>query len=111
MNVANVASTLFISVHMHSGFTVVTDDCHANSIFVRHVTKDSEGFEASLAIRVDDVRTIWNFWTVIFYFAARFPYIWPQEIQIKAYQLIHVSAAAKSNVEWSEPSSPYINNI
>ena len=36
-------------------FTVVTDDCHANSILVIHVTGDVKRWEASFTIRINEV--------------------------------------------------------
>ena len=40
MNVTCVTSWRFASIHQCSAFTVVTDDCHATSTLVTHVTRD-----------------------------------------------------------------------
>ena len=41
-------------MHVCSAFTVVTDDCHANSFFVIHIAVNSERCHASRAIWVND---------------------------------------------------------
>ena len=40
---------------MCSVFTVMTDNCHSNTVFVRHVTIDLERLHFTPSIRVDDV--------------------------------------------------------
>ena len=42
MNVTWVAPTFFAAIHHCCVLAVVTDDCHANSIRVNHVTSDDE---------------------------------------------------------------------
>jgi len=42
-------------MHVRSALTVVTDDCHANSIFGTHVTVNGEWCQASRAIRINFV--------------------------------------------------------
>ena len=47
---------MIIPFHLGSILTVVTDDCHANSIFVIHVTDDViHRKQATFSIRVNDV--------------------------------------------------------
>ena len=50
-----VAPWAFISCHMFSTLTMVTDDCHVNSIFVCYITVHWESFLTSLAIWINDV--------------------------------------------------------
>ena len=45
----------FISSHMFSTLTIVTDDCQVNSIFVCYITVHWECFLTSLAIWINDV--------------------------------------------------------
>ena len=52
MNVTYVIAETF---HACSGFTVVTDDCHANSILVTHVTVYCKWYKRTLVIWVNDV--------------------------------------------------------
>ena len=55
MNVTWVTTSRTKSVHVRSAFTVVTDDCNANSIFVTHVAVNSEWCQASRAIWINFV--------------------------------------------------------
>ena len=50
-----VAPWAFISCHMFSTLTMVTNDCHVNSIFVCYITVHWESFLTSLAIWINDV--------------------------------------------------------
>ena len=43
-----------------SVFTVVTDNCHSNTVLVSHVTEDFKRFLSTLSIRIDDVRVTWS---------------------------------------------------
>ena len=70
MDVANITPTVLMAFHTRSRLTVVTDDCHANSILVSHVTKYSERSVASLFIGINDIRATCGLWTVIFDFTA-----------------------------------------
>ena len=72
MDVANITPTFLITFHARSRLTVVTDNCHANSILVSHVTKYSERSLASLFIGIDDIRATCSLWTVMFDFTAGF---------------------------------------
>ena len=53
-----------------STLTVVTDDSHANSTLITHVTVHTEGCHASFAIRVNDVITWRGTRLLCFYSAA-----------------------------------------
>ena len=55
MNITCVTTLTFTSLHERSALTVVTDDCNANSIFVTHVTVNSEWCQASRAIWINNV--------------------------------------------------------
>ena len=55
VNVACVTTCLFVPIHQCSVFAVVTDDCHANSILVIHVTGDAKRRQASFTTWVNDV--------------------------------------------------------
>ena len=72
MNITYIASWTFISINQSPGFTVVTDNRHANSVLVSHVTMNSERFVTSFPIRVYNIRAACGLWTVQFYFTACF---------------------------------------
>ena len=72
MNITYIASWTFISINQSPGFTVVTDNRHANSVLVSHVTMNSERFVTSFSIRVYNIRAACGLWTVQFYFTACF---------------------------------------
>ena len=55
VNVPWVAAWSFISMHICPVLTVVTDDCHANSILVSHVTVHWKWHQISLAIWINVV--------------------------------------------------------
>ena len=71
MNITYIASWAFRSIDQSPGFTVVTDNCHANSVLVSHVTMNSERFVTSFSIRVYNIAAC-GLWTVQFYFTACF---------------------------------------
>ena len=79
MDVANITPTFLIAFHVRSRLTVMTDDCHANSILLSHVTKYSERSMASLFIGIDDIRATCSLWTVMFDFTAGFS--WKQILE------------------------------
>ena len=72
MDITYVASWRTISINQSPGFTVVANNCHANSVFVSHVTMDCERFVASFSIGVDNIRAACGLWTVQFNFTACF---------------------------------------
>ena len=55
MNVTYVTTSVFKSIHNSSALTVVTDNCHANTLFVSHVTVRCEWCQTSLAIWINHV--------------------------------------------------------
>ena len=55
MNISWVTARALISLHMCSTFAVVTDDCHANSILVTHITVNCKRCKRTLAIGINDV--------------------------------------------------------
>ena len=75
MDITYVASWRTMSINQSPGFTVVANNCHANSVLVSHVTMDSERFVASFSIRVDNIGAACGLWTAQFYFTAAFPWI------------------------------------
>ena len=60
VNVTWIRSCFFKSIHQRSVFAIVTDDSHANSILVRHVTGHVKGWHAFFAIWINDVNTIFR---------------------------------------------------
>ena len=58
LHVTRVAAWWFTAVHQGPGFTVVTDYCHANTVFVTHVTQHREWSQASWTVGVDDVTPV-----------------------------------------------------
>ena len=60
VNITLVTAGTLTSLHRRSVFTVVTDDRHANTVFVSHVTVNGERCQASFSIRIDDVRSTWS---------------------------------------------------
>ena len=64
MNVTYVASRSTIVVNQCPRLTVVTDDWHANSVFVCHVTVNSEGWVAAISIWIDNIRATCGLRTV-----------------------------------------------
>ena len=74
MNVTWVAASGFITfaiVHVRSALTIVTNDCHANALFVCHITEHCEWCQSSLAIWIDDVISVCTV-SVFSYGRARF---------------------------------------
>ena len=55
MNITWVTTPGFKTIYVRSAFTVVTDHCHANSIFITHVTVYSKWCQAPRAIWINDV--------------------------------------------------------
>ena len=55
MNITWVTTRPLISLHMRSTFAVVTDDYHANSILVIHITVNCKLCKRTLAIGINDV--------------------------------------------------------
>ena len=53
MNVTFVTAFIFISSHICPALTVVTDDCHANTLLICHVTVHYEWCQSSIAIWVN----------------------------------------------------------
>ena len=72
MNITYIASLTFIASDQGPLFTVMTNNCHTNSVLVCHVTMNSEWFVASFSIGVDNIRSTCSLWTVQFYFTAGF---------------------------------------
>ena len=75
MDITYVASWGTISINQSPGFTVVANNCHANSTLVSHVTMDGERFVASFSIRVDNIGAACGLWTAQFYFTAAFSWV------------------------------------
>ena len=63
-----------IAINQHSVFTTVTDNCHANSMFVCHVTMNNNRGETFTTTRTDDVRTTWSGRNTVFDCSAGFGY-------------------------------------
>ena len=55
VNVTWVTPLGFISFYQCSVFTVVTDDCHANSVLISHIAESYKWLQTSLAIRIYDI--------------------------------------------------------
>ena len=75
MNITYIASWRFIAINESPDFTVVTNNCHANSVFVCHVTMDSKWLVSSFSIGVDNIRAACGLWTVQFCLTACFTWI------------------------------------
>ena len=71
LHVKRVAAWWFTPVYQGSGFTVVTDYCHADTVFVTHVTQHREWSQASWTVGVDDVTSVGCSWVSILYVTAR----------------------------------------
>ena len=56
---------IFITSHQCPVFTVVTDDCHANTILVGRVTVNCKWRQSLLTVRVDYMSTAQSFWVRI----------------------------------------------
>ena len=67
-----VASGWTIAINQHSVFTIVTDNCHANSMFVCHFTMDNNRGETFTTTRTDDIRTPWSSRNTVFDCSAGF---------------------------------------
>ena len=75
MNITYIASWRFIAINESPDFTVVTNNCDANSVFVCHVTMDSKWLVPSFSIGVDNIRAACGLWTVQFCLTACFTWI------------------------------------
>ena len=71
MNIKGIFTTPFVSYHLRSIFTVVTDDCHSNASFVSHVTINWKWILAMDTVRIDEVITT-DVADDCFHFAAGF---------------------------------------
>ena len=69
-----VASGWLIAINQHSVFTIVTDNFHANSMFVCHFTMNNSRGETFTTTRTDHVRTTWSSRNTVFDCSAGFGY-------------------------------------
>ena len=71
MNIKGIITRLFVSYHLRSIFTVVTDDCHPNASFVSHVTVNRKWILPKNTVRIDEIITT-NVDDVCLHFGAGF---------------------------------------
>ena len=59
-DIARITAGVLKSIHQRSVFTVVTDNCHSNTVLVSRVTEVFKRFLSTFSIGIDDVRATWS---------------------------------------------------